>query len=192
MCASILPFAFRMHASNARDSLAARMSLVSCPLRKRTRSSPETRSLIRAERSKNTPAAGTLRDVIAPARRSIFRYSPSGAASARTGLRAPLSLFAPPAAELVRSRLPSPHWYFPAQPAAPPQRQKSPRLLKQAQSRSRWSHSLELRFRASGEQNCSVPAPPPVLVGTGFPKMERAAPDRRTIVEQRLRRPPVR
>src|SRR5439155_2329683 len=42
-----------MHASRALVSVAFRISFVSCPLRKRKRSAPLTRSFTRAERSKN-------------------------------------------------------------------------------------------------------------------------------------------
>src|SRR5947207_12049689 len=42
-----------MHASRALVSDAFRISFVSCPLRKRKRSAPLTRSFTRAERSKN-------------------------------------------------------------------------------------------------------------------------------------------
>src|SRR5512140_549101 len=52
MCAFVLPFALRMHASIAEVSLALRRSFVICPLRNRSRSAPEIRNFARSERSR--------------------------------------------------------------------------------------------------------------------------------------------
>ena len=54
-CPLSLPFAFRMQASIASDSVALPTSFVHCPFRKRRRSSPVRRNFTREERSKTRP-----------------------------------------------------------------------------------------------------------------------------------------